>query len=558
MYALAIVIAVCIASGFHWYNLRRPLPGIPHRKGVLRWLVGDTLAVIRQEDMFGWLAQQCTALQSPIIQMWLSPFDKPVVVISDFREAQDILVRRGTEFDRAPFMSDILEMALPFHSLRMLTNDQFKFQRKVMMDTMTPAFLHQVAAPYTFAHAERLVRLWQRKAHLAQGRPFTAGSDLNYTTLDFIWVTAFGAEVGTIEAQIQYLSNIDSIHLSPDQSAQVTIPEAQVPPLNDAIEAVVLAVEKVMVLPFPRQHHRLLKRFTGLGAMTALKEREVSMALANARQKLASCHSNSQRTESALDFVLRRASSMAEKSEMTISDAALKDELFGFILGGQHTSATTTSWALKTLSQNPGVQDKLRTAIDAVLGAETFDQTTAGTSIATANMPYVDAFIEEVLRFCQIVPGVTRVALADAVIFGHAIPAGTEVFFLHNGGAILEPTLPIKESSRSTSSQNNRDKTSSWNSKDISEFDPERWLTTDAAGLVSFDRNAGPALPFAAGNRGCFGKNLALMNLRIMIAVLVHNFDFNAVSAALNDWSIYQHIARSPRQCYVQPSPRQT
>jgi len=152
------------------------------------------------------------------------------------------------------------------------------------------------------------------------------------------------------------------------------------------------------------------------------------------------------------------------------------------------------------------VQNKLRAAVDAVFGTEDFDQNTAGKYIATASIPYLDAFIEEVLRFCQIVPGVSRVAVVDAVIFGHLIPRGTEVFFLQNGGAILEPTLPVSESSRSASSQNNKDKMCNWNDKDISEFIPERWLTTDAAGVVAFDRTAGPALPFAAGIRGCFGK----------------------------------------------------
>jgi len=256
-----------------------------------------------------------------------------VVVVSDFRETQDILVRRGTEFDRAPFMSDILEMVLPFHSLRMLTNDTFRRQRRVMMDTMSPAFLHQVAAPYTYAYALRLVYLWQQKSVLAQGRPFTAGPDLNYTTLDFIWATAFGEEVGTIEGQIQHLSKIGTVKLDPDRSSPVIIPEADVPPLNKAIEAVVQSVERIMSVPFPRQHHRLLRAFIGLGAATASRERAVSLALAKARQKMASRDPDEQHPKSALECVLRREASMAEKSEMSLSEHALKDELFGFILG---------------------------------------------------------------------------------------------------------------------------------------------------------------------------------------------------------------------------------
>ena len=37
-------------------------------------------------------------------------------------------------------------------------------------------------------------------------------------------------------------------------------------------------------------------------------------------------------------------------------------------------------------------------------------------------------------------------------------------------------------------------------------FDPERWLDSEGR----FDINAGPSLPFSLGQRGCFGKNLAV------------------------------------------------
>ncbi len=41
-------------------------------------------------------------------------------------------------------------------------------------------------------------------------------------------------------------------------------------------------------------------------------------------------------------------------------------------------------------------------------------------------------------------------------------------------------------------------------------FDPERWLDTEGR----FDAYAGPSLPFSAGQRGCFGKNLAVSTVR--------------------------------------------
>ena len=45
-----------------------------------------------------------------------------------------------------------------------------------------------------------------------------------------------------------------------------------------------------------------------------------------------------------------------------------------------------------------------------------------------------------------------------------------------------------------------------WASGSGLEFNPDRWL--DEKG--NFDLNAGPSLPFSSGQRGCFGKNLAV------------------------------------------------
>lgn len=38
-------------------------------------------------------------------------------------------------------------------------------------------------------------------------------------------------------------------------------------------------------------------------------------------------------------------------------------------------------------------------------------------------------------------------------------------------------------------------------------FEPERWIKDG-----QFDGNAGPSIPFGAGQRGCFGRNLAVSN----------------------------------------------
>jgi hypothetical protein len=67
-----------------------------------------------------------------------------------------------------------------------------------------------------------------------------------------------------------------------------------------------------------------------------------------------------------------------------------------------------------------------------------------------------------------------------------------------------EEVSDIKEKNQGT--EENEKKTGTWAAGTGRHFDPERWLRPDG----SFDANAGPSLPFSLGQRGCFGKSLAV------------------------------------------------
>ena len=54
-------------------------------------------------------------------------------------------------------------------------------------------------------------------------------------------------------------------------------------------------------------------------------------------------------------------------------------------------------------------------------------------------------------------------------------------------------------------------------------FDPARWLASDAERGCPHDTSA--FLPFGAGPRFCPGRNLALLQIRTVLAMLCRNFD---------------------------------
>ena len=68
-------------------------------------------------------------------------------MVSDLREIENIVTKRGNEIDRAPLMHDFFGLLVPEATIGMGTNERFKKQRRLWNRILSPAFLKQVAAP---------------------------------------------------------------------------------------------------------------------------------------------------------------------------------------------------------------------------------------------------------------------------------------------------------------------------------------------------------------------------------------------------------------------------
>jgi len=155
IFLLVIGVALFSLLSYRW-ALPKPIPGIPYNSAAAKRLLGDVPEMMQSmqktEQIFPWLIEQNVKLNSPIVQVWTRPFAKPWVVISDFRESQDILMRRTKEFDRSAFFGDLFMGLLPDHHIsRKSTDEKFKSNRFLMKDLMTPAFLHSVSCPLLFS-----------------------------------------------------------------------------------------------------------------------------------------------------------------------------------------------------------------------------------------------------------------------------------------------------------------------------------------------------------------------------------------------------------------------
>lgn len=88
-------------------------------------------------------------------------------------------------------------------------------------------------------------------------------------------------------------------------------------------------------------------------------------------------------------------------------------------------------WGLKFLTFYPDIQADLRRDLKAVHTAALSEERLPSADEIVCveqkgGIPYLDAFIEEVLR-CGTIPAVGRDATCDTILLGHAIPKGTTV-----------------------------------------------------------------------------------------------------------------------------------
>ena len=227
-------------------------------------------------------------------------------------------------------------------------------------------------------------------------------------------------------------------------------------------------------------------------------------------------------------------------------------QVFGYLVGGSDTTATTLAWFCKYIADNPRVQSKLRAALrEAHVEAVAERRNPSVLEITKTTVPYLDAVVEETLRLAGTAPIVGRDAIVDTTILGYPIPKGTLVLFMTKGPGVALPPITggLDESQRSASSRATKGE---WNPHDVELYRPERWIVTNPeTGEAEFNAAAGPMMAFGGGPRGCFGQRLANLELRIVVTMLLWTFEFLQVTDELNSYEGMDTITTVPKMANV-------
>ncbi|MCU1679820.1 MAG: hypothetical protein JWQ81_559 [Amycolatopsis sp.] len=177
-----------------------------------------------------------------------------------------------------------------------------------------------------------------------------------------------------------------------------------------------------------------------------------------------------------------------------LDDVNIRNQVITFLIAGHETTSGALSFALYYLSKNPAVLAKVQEEVDALWGDESDPQPDYGD---IGKLRYVRQVLNEGLRLWPTAPGFGVEPLVDTVIGGrYEVTAGATIM-------VLTPEL-------------HRDPV--WGDN-VELFDPERFSPERED-----SRPAHAFKAFGSGERACIGRQFALHEATMMLALLAHRF----------------------------------
>ncbi|XP_028939309.1 cytochrome P450 4A25-like [Ornithorhynchus anatinus] len=199
-------------------------------------------------------------------------------------------------------------------------------------------------------------------------------------------------------------------------------------------------------------------------------------------------------TKRHVDFLDILLCSRTEKGE-ELSDADLRAEVDTFIFAGHDTTASGISWTLYALALHPEHQQRCREEAQKILGERDTVQWED-----LAHLTYTTMCIKESLRLYPPVPAISRELSSPITFFdGCSLPEGVVVSLnictLHRNPAV-------------------------WTDPEV--FDPLRFSPEKSS-----QRHPHAFLPFSAGSRNCIGQQLAMNELKVVVAQTLLHFELS-------------------------------
>ena len=173
----------------------------------------------------------------------------------------------------------------------------------------------------------------------------------------------------------------------------------------------------------------------------------------------------------------------------------VQDEIMTMFMAGHETVALGLTWSVYLLSTHPTIRRQLQDELSTVLGGR--DPQFAD----LADLHLTRMVIDEAMRLYPPGWAIDRLALGSDVLGGYTIPAGATVGIPMYAVHRLPRYWPNPEG-----------------------FDPWRFTPERSAGRPQY-----AYFPFGGGPRRCIGMRFALVQMQLLLAAIVQQFDLDLV-----------------------------
>jgi cytochrome P450 len=389
-------------------------------------------------------------------------FGTTVVVVSDYTVVAGMLRERPATFRRNQGGVNIMK-ELKIAGVFTAESDDWRKQRKLVMRGLNAEVVRNFF-PTMVTMTERLMLRW--KAAVEAGKPVDVHRDLKAMSLDVIVAVAMGFDIDALRSDGNILQrDIDNLFRR-------------------------LGARFAAIFPYWRRVRLPADREADASA--ARIEQRVKEFIGEARERLRQQPALRQKPSNMLEAMIVAC----EDEGSNFTDEELIGNAITSVVGGEDTTANSIAWMVNTLARHPEAAASLHAEVDRVLGGAPL----IGDWDKLTQLPYLEATHNESQRLKSVAPLFGLVSNVDCVVADTFIPKDTSVFASSLGASLDEAHFPQREL-----------------------FKPERWIFEEKPDEA--DDPMRKLFPFGGGARLCPGRFLALTEIKMVVAMLMRNFE---------------------------------
>jgi len=417
-----------------------------------------------------------------------------IVTIVDADIIQHILRDRPDRFRRWQRMEDLAN-DIKADGLFTAEGEKWRRQRKFVMHALNAGHVREFI-PRLEKVIGRLRRRWWR--HALTSTTFDAHRDLMRLTVDVTSGLAFGRDLNTLEEKAD--------------------------PIQKHLDKIFPAVARRLTAPFPYWRYLPLPADREVSDAVAEVGKLIDTLIAQTRERLVAMPELRASPGNLLEALVAAQA----KGEEGPSDEEISANVMTMLLAGEDTTANSLSYMMHFLMEYPHVQAAVQEEVDRVIGIAEQPWQDPST---LERLRYIEAFANEAMRCKPVAGHVTFLEPnEDVQIHDVVVPKGTPIL-------ALNAHLGTQEA----------------NFSQPGEFRPERWL--HGADELAGAHNTKAFMPFGAGPRFCPGRHLAMMQIKMFIAMLCRDFEVARPKDAPGMEDIYNFTV-GPTNVYSALRPR--